>query len=258
MTAKIRIDPGKYSGVFWIRDLDIDRLVAGPFTGCGAVKEVDLSGRRFTVHISHGADFRFDVDAQGGVVSYTKGLVGGVGTLRFETVGIEIVPRQYRGTYAVTSVDDRELSGPRTITVLRGLVSVERDGGYIFYIAPSNAFRFNVGDDGKVSLNKHHAAVAERDGGHALKLNTCEIKVEPVNYTGGWIVRGVETIRYTPGVRTVRVIPGIDSDLKDGGYILEVAPGANTRFGVTGDGTPFPASREITQTPSIWHFNLLK
>lgn len=222
-TTTISVEPGAYTGVYSMRG--VDNSPASEHRNFTL-----LPGLNYILDIAPSNDFRFLVDGAGDVTSVNppSAAQGNGSSLEFNTTAISVDPAAYTGTYSIKSVDDSIASGTRSFILLPGLTR------YIFAIAPSNDFRFDVDGTGNVVT-----ATDAADGlGNTLALNTTDILVDPRSYTGTYSIRGVDP-NPAAGVRSFTLMPGVTR------YILDLAPGVNSRFDVASPCAINPAALEV-------------
>ncbi len=73
---------------------------------------------------------------------------------------INVDPGGFTGNYAVSGVDDRPMSGQRSLVIVPGVIAngAYKDAGYILRkdTRPVEHIRFNVDAIGNVGVNEHH------------------------------------------------------------------------------------------------------
>jgi len=212
-TTTISVDPTvDYTGTYSLRGVDIS-------SSSGLESFVLLPGiGGYLLDIAPGVGFRFEVSSSGQVTSRNLTAAHGVGsTLVFDTTTISVDPTvDYTGTYSLRGVDRSSSSGLESFVLLPGI------GGYLLDIAPGVGFRFDVSSSGQVTSRNLTAA---HGVGSTLVFDTTTIFVDPIDYTGNYGIRGVASFG-SSGLESFNLLPGIS------GYILDIAPGINTRFNV--------------------------
>jgi hypothetical protein len=209
----VHIDPIDYTGLYQITGQD---YVTGPST-------VELAEGTYQVLFSYNL-FYFDVDASGNVTSQNPtAAVGDGNTLRFNTVTISVDPVDYAGRYIVPSIESAYGTGPRSVVLLPGLNNYRM----ALHQHSSTYFLFDVDASGNVTSQNPTAAVGD---GNTLRFNTVTISIDPIDYTGRYIVSPVEPA-YETGPRNVILLPGLNS------YRMQLThSGAGFGFGVDASG----------------------
>lgn len=211
-------------------------------------KPLDIATGTHTLILALGTSLSFSVSQTGKVTSHNQEAVYGPGTgnvLTFQTTKVDVRRGNYKGAFWIEGPEKRNESDPglardREVTVLKALT------GYIFGIAPGNAFHFDVDENGYVRVTDTMGAIGQ---GRRLNLLARRITVTPDDATIPWHIRMVES-RYdkASGARDVWVM----SDLT--GYILEIGARQNTRFTVDAGGNPAPSHLLILKDGDVIGF----
>ncbi len=227
---QISIDPGAYSGNYAI-------------SGQLKPTSIDLAPGTHTVTIAPSNSFSFSVGEDGSVTPLNPASAEGrARSLTFKTATIRVRPKNYTGTYAISGVDGTPgQSGNRSFVVVPGVP------GYILHIAPSNNFRFDVDDMGRVVTPNTAAA---RSNGDRLIFNNVTIAVDPDDYVGTYSITAVDGTPSQGGRRYFTVLPDVT------GYILQLAPSNAFRFDVNKRGhVKVPGSSAATGQLDALVFN---
>ncbi len=228
-----------YAGIYKVMNEDTGLTSAHQGDEPCLMLEPDASYRFI---IAPGADINFKT--VGGEVECTagSGLKCRQNVVSLETTTIAVDRGAYRGHWWVQNAENASNAWSRTsnnVTLIKGVTSASRDGGYELTISHGTSFRFNVEYDESVTLNGHHADSAT-GGVRRLTFRNTTITIDPRTYPGMWTVAGVtvsgENPEYSRGRKSVVVIPGIDRVGAAGGYALAIGHSVGLRFNVSSNG----------------------
>lgn len=210
-TTEIVIDPAQYQGLWHLRGLEASpvwprRRGDGKFSAV-VIKGVSTQAKDggYAIVISHGNEFRFNIDAGGQVLLnrfHADSAIGGSKLLTFRNAMITIDPGAYRGPWAIAGVSDsiraksvfRHWTKGRytQIPVIPGMENVAAGAGYELTFRHGSSIRFNVNGHGQVWVNQHYHGAA-RTRSSSLELKTAAILIEPKNgHKRPWCVDSAE------------------------------------------------------------------
>ncbi|MBS1119889.1 MAG: hypothetical protein H6Q90_2117 [Deltaproteobacteria bacterium] len=192
------IDPGAYTGTYTFLYGPAAPVASGPrdfvlVPGMPLVWSVSLPGIGY---------IRFNLDAQGNVVSTTPDSATGVnGTLLFRNTAVEIDPAGYTGAYTFLYGPAAPVaSGPRSFVLVPGAAL-----GWAVRLPALAAIgyvRFSLDGAGNVVSQSTDSATAI---GNKLLFKNATIVADPDGYTGTYTVGPVGSLS---GISTVVLVPG--------------------------------------------------
>lgn len=207
LLAIVMVDPGDYLGSYSI-----------DFSNSGnGVRTLDLSVGSHNIGLA-GSSIPITVDSNGDVTSGNTAAAQAVGnTLTFNNTTITVDPQNYTGTYALhntAGVDHG--SGIRSVVLVPNINNYYVDGF-------SSGLTFNLDAAGNVTSTNLVAASAI---GNTLTFNNATINVDPVDFTGVYLLHGIGQLT---GDQSFVVVPGLSH------YFVQ-AQGANFFYDVDSAG----------------------
>ena len=196
-TVSVQVDPGAYQGE-WALDEG-----PGNTTFVTGAQTIDAEVGPNFIFVGGLGNFPINVQADGTVIVGPAG-IGGLGTLDFNTVAVDVDPVDYGGEWIISRVTDN-LSGNATVDLVPAV-------NYLLFVGGGNFARFNinVADDGTVSLINNFDAA--QGGSASLTFNNKLVAVDPGSYAGSWQVPGIDPlvpVIQTDGPASVLLVPGV-------------------------------------------------
>jgi hypothetical protein len=224
--ATVNIDPGAYSGPYFVVD--------GSWTVTEGPQTLDLAPGNYLIQVAADSLSRvlITVDAAGQVSSANPDAMAVSGnTLTFQTADITIDPTAdytaQGGLWIPLRVTNGFLTGTQTVTVVRNL-------SYLIQVAYSSLARVRLHVDAAGNLTSENPVAISTSGATAT-FNTVDISVDPTaEYTdqgGVWSPVGA-TLSHRSGPLTFKAVPTLT-------YLFQVGYHTGTRsaFHVDAAGT---------------------
>jgi hypothetical protein len=234
-TTTLTIDPSGYAGRWFLRSYFTEQFV-------GSHTYVVMPGLFYD--FSNITDLlTFKLDAAGNVVIASPSATGSGSTLHINSTTLTVDPGAYTGLYFIRSYFTQNVSGPRTFTVVPGL---------LHELANITAtFVFRIDASGNVVISSPSAVGI----GSTLKLNNATITIDPGAYSGRYWLRSYFTEQFQ-GPHSYVVIPGMPHELSNITDMFQFSVSAtgtvtSTHPAGTGTGTTLKVNTtSITVTPS--------
>ncbi len=186
--AVVTVDPGAYTGAWWLAGEPGHRGIANVDVPLGST-DVQLWAESTLVT-------RFNTDASGNVsVQNTAATVASGNAITIQTAAITVNPNGYTGSWWVAGDDGHR--GTDTVNVIRGVTGAQ------LWAESALVTLFDTDASGSVAVSN---AVSSSSTGSTVTFNTSVLTVDPGAYTGSWWVAGDDGHR---GVDEVTVIRGV-------------------------------------------------
>ncbi|MCR9161562.1 MAG: thrombospondin type 3 repeat-containing protein [Nannocystaceae bacterium] len=189
-TVEVDVDPADFDGFWHISRGDPASYVSGAATAT-LVPEVGFGLRIGSVGT---AVIRADAAGEVLVENGVSG-VGGLGSLTFNTVDVEVDPGAYDGQWHVSRGEPASyLSGPQTATFVPGV-------GFNVHVGSAGIFGVRADASANVTVDNGVSAIG---GAGTLDFETAEVQVDAGAFIGRWSISRGEpaTVQYGNGTAT--------------------------------------------------------